>query len=73
MSSARPCVSVPADLAALYRRHRGRLPTLSALLAAAMRGALVGLDVTPPPEPVPTRTTAATARRWRKRSAPGSR
>jgi hypothetical protein len=67
VSSVRPCVSVPADLAALYRRHRGRLPTLSALLAGAMREALGALDVTLPPEPEPPRTAAATAKRWAKR------
>lgn len=70
MSSARPCVSVPADLADLYRRHRGRLPTLSALLALAMRGALSSLDVPLPPEPEPAQTAAATAKRWARRRRP---
>lgn len=63
--SARPCVSVPADLLAAYRAVRG-LPGLSELLTSAMRAQLVQAGVEPPAPPTLTRTTSATRLRWRR-------
>lgn len=58
--------TIPADLAALYRQHRARLPALSSLLAAAMRGALVAEGHELPALAAPPRTAAATLSRWRQ-------
>lgn len=67
--SARPGVTVPQDLLDAYsdaqRRHgRSVCPSLSHLLAEAMRASLSAVGEEPPPPPPPTRTTAASARRW---------
>lgn len=62
-------ISLPPDLDALRALHAARLPTLSQLAEDALRQALAALDVPLPSHPLPTRTSAATAARSRKRSA----
>lgn len=65
--TARPCVSVPADLLAAYQRAGRLVPPLSTLLQQAMRAELARVGIPAelhPPPPPPDRLTPARARRW---------
>lgn len=64
--ATRPGVSVPRNLIDAYREANG--PSLSGLLADAMRLWLGGVGVAPPPPPPPARTRAATVAAQGRRS-----